>query len=339
MGGGGGAGQVVPATLPSRGESGTARIRCKMAQFRASGSSSAALVAPAALGVGARVALVSPSGPLRDVSELVRAEANAHLFGWETVVGPHAMAREGYFAGTDAQRLADLCAAIADPTIDGIWCLRGGYGAARLLPGLETHTVAAHPKALIGYSDITALHALWRRAGVASFHGPTARGVFTPFTLDSFRKALVQRTNSAGHGADAVVVRDGIATGQLAGGNLALLASLCGTPWACDFTGAIVVLEDINEATYRVDRMLTQLHQSGALAGCAGIVFGHCTNCDEQSDDGSRALVDVLKDFADALEVPTLLGVPVGHIDDQWTLEFGANATLDAANRTLMVAC
>ncbi len=202
---------------------------------------------------------------------------------------------------------------------------------------MQVDTVAARPKALIGYSDITALHAVWRRAGLVSYHGPTARGQFTPFTLDSFRRAVVSGGDSAGPCPTATVLRDGIATGQLAGGNLALVASLCGTPWAIDFAGAIVVLEDINEATYRVDRMLTQLRQSGAFDGCVGIAFGHCTNCDERADDGSRTLNSVVGELADALGVPALLGIPVGHVDDQWTMPLGALATLDATGRALTI--
>jgi len=296
-----------------------------------------ALVEPPALGVGARVALVSPSGPLRGVEELVQAEANARLFGWEPVVGPHAMARDGYLAGADTHRATDLASAIADPSIDGIWCLRGGYGATRLLPDLDVDAIAARPKALIGYSDITALHAAWRRAGVLSFHGPTARGQFTPFTLDSFMRAVVRGVDSGGVASEATVIREGIATGQLAGGNLALVAALCGTPWAIDFAGAIVVLEDVNEATYRIDRMLTQLRQAGAFDGCVGIAMGHCTNCDESSDDGSRPLEDVMREVADALGVPAVMGIPVGHIEDQWTLPLGALATLDATRGALHV--
>lgn len=293
--------------------------------------------APPLLGVGSRVALVSPSGPLKDVTELVRAEGHARMFGWDTIVGPHAMSRDGYFAGNDADRSADLLAAIADPSIDGIWCLRGGYGAARLLPALDLAVIAGQPKALIGYSDITALHSAWSRAGIISFHGPTARSTMTPFSLQSFTRAVVRGEDSAGEAPDSVVLRGGVATGRLAGGNLALAASLCGTPFALDFRDAIVVLEDINEATYRVDRMLTQLRQAGTFNGCVGLAFGHCTNCDEQSDEGSRTLEAVVGECADALGVPALMGIPVGHINDQWTLPLGALATLDATNRTLRV--
>ncbi len=292
---------------------------------------------PAPLGIGARVALVSPSGPLRDVTELVRAEANVRLFGWEPVVGPHAMSCAGYFAGTDAERAADLAAAIADPGIDGIWCLRGGYGAARLLPMLDPESVRANCKTLIGYSDITALHALWQQVGLVSFHGPTARGEFTPFSLDSFRRAVAQGMASTGIAPDATVVRAGRATGRLSGGNLSLVASLTGTPWALDFRDAIVVLEDVNEATYRIDRMLTQLRQAGAFHGCAGLALGHFSQSDDSSERANRTLLEVVTECAEALDVPALLGIPCGHIDDQWTFPFGATATLDASARAVTI--
>jgi muramoyltetrapeptide carboxypeptidase len=289
------------------------------------------------LGIGARVALISPSGPLRDVTELVRAESQARVFGWETIVGPHAMARDGYFAGSDAQRAADLLAAINDPAIDGIWCLRGGYGAARLLPAIDLARIAERPKALIGYSDITALHAAWQHAGVVSYHAPTGRADITPFAHDSFVRAIVRGVDSAGHAPASTILRDGVASGRLAGGNLALVASLCGTPWAINFSDAIVVLEDVNEATYRIDRMLTQLRLAGAFEGCRGLAFGQFTNCDERADDGSRRLDAVARECADALGVPALLGLPVGHINDQWTLPLGARATLDATGQRLTV--
>ncbi len=323
---------VVARSYRTRGEARTGGIRSDMPVAAPS-----PLIAPPTLGVGSRVALVSPSGPLRDVTELVRAEGHARMLGWEALVGPHAMARDGYFAGSDDERGADLAAAIADPSIDGIWCLRGGYGASRLLPTVDLAAIAERPKALIGYSDITALHAAWARAGVASYHGPTARGTLTPFTMQSFMRAVVRGEDSAGDAIGSITLRDGMATGRLAGGNLALAASLCGTPWALDFRDAIVVLEDVNEATYRVDRMLTQLRQAGTFDGCAGLAFGHCTHCDEHADDGARTLEAVVAECAEALGVPALMRIPMGHIDDQWTLPLGALATLDATRRTLRI--
>jgi muramoyltetrapeptide carboxypeptidase len=252
-------------------------------------------------------------------------------------VGQHALRRTGYFAGDDAQRGDDLLAALHDDRIDGIWCLRGGYGAARLLPRLSVELLQRFPKALLGYSDITALHAAWQHAGLVSYHGPTARAPLSDFSRDSLVRALQAGTDSCGTARDARVVRGGRVTGRLVGGNLALVSSLCGTPWAVNCRDAIVVLEDVGEATYRLDRMLTQLRLTGALDGCVGVAFGHCTDCPDTTEDGTRTVEAIVTELADALQVPTLHGIPVGHIADQWTVPFGAMATLDADARTLSV--
>jgi muramoyltetrapeptide carboxypeptidase len=263
--------------------------------------------------------------------------ATAESLGWEVQVGQHALRRTGYFAGDDAQRGDDLLDALQDDRIDGIWCLRGGYGAARLLPRLTVELLQRHPKALLGYSDITALHAAWQHAGLVSYHGPTARAPLSDFSRDSLVRALQAGSDSCGAALDARVVRGGHATGRLVGGNLALLSSLCGTPWAVDGRGAVVVLEDVGEATYRLDRMLTQLRLAGAFDGCVGVAVGHFTDCPDTTDDGTRTVEAIVTELADALQVPTLQGIPVGHISDQWTVPFGAMATLDADARTLSV--
>lgn len=296
------------------------------------------LCVPPLLTVGARIAMISPSGPLQGPHELELAVATAESLGWKVQVGQHALRRTGYFAGDDTQRGDDLLAALHDDSIDGIWCLRGGYGAARLLPRLSAELLQRYPKALIGYSDITALHAAWQQAGLVSYHGPTARAPLSDFSRDSLRRALQHGTDSCGAAPEARVVRGGRATGRLVGGNLALVSSLCGTPWAVSFRDAIVVLEDIGEATYRIDRMLTQLRLAGAFERCVGVAFGHCTDCPDTTDDGTRTLEAIVTELADALHVPTLQGVPVGHISDQWTVPFGAIATLDADARTLSVS-
>ncbi len=297
----------------------------------------APLLEPPRLAAGARVALIAPAGPLAGAHEVDRAERNARAFGWEPVVGEHVLARAGYFAGPDTARADDLRRALDDPRIDGIWCLRGGYGAMRLLSTIDPAALRARPRALLGYSDITALHAVWQRAGVISFHAPTARAELSSFSRDALERAVRQGIDSAGHAPEAVPLHPGRAHGRLAGGNLALVAALCGTPWAVSFRGAIAVLEDVNEATYRVDRMLAQLRLAGAFDGCRGILFGHCTDCPEHGDDGHRSLADVVGELAGTLRVPALLGAPVGHIPDQWTLPLGASATLDADARTLVI--
>ncbi len=294
---------------------------------------------PPLLAAGARVALVAPSGPLRGEEDLQRAVDNVRSFGWQPVVAEHALERDGYFAGADELRLADLNRAIVDDSVAAIWCLRGGYGAMRLLDGVDFESLRAKPKALIGYSDITALHAaVGVRAGLVSYHGPTARATLTDFSRSSLERALSTDIDPCGSAVGAATLRAGVARGTLVGGNLALVASLCGTPYAPVLDGAILVLEDVNEAVYRIDRMLVQLRLSGMLARCAALLLGAFTNApEEEGTGGSRALADVFHETAERLRVPVLAGIPIGHIDNQWTLPLGAVAEVDAGARTVHV--
>ena len=298
----------------------------------------ASLRRPAPLAPGSRVALVSPAGPLRGASDLERAIANVESMGWEPIVGVNVLARRGYFAGSDEERLTDLDRALRDPGIDGIWCARGGYGSMRLLESLDYPAIARRPKPLLGFSDITALHAaIETRSGIATFHAPTARGALSAFSRDSLQRAVVHATDSCGAMPAPRMIRGGVAEGRLAGGNLALLVALLGTPYFPVLDGAILVLEDVGEAVYRLDRMLTQLRLAGALSRVAGIVFGAFTDCPETSDDGVRRLDEVLDEAARAAGVPAVANAPFGHIDEQWTLPLGLTATLDATRGTLNV--
>ena len=293
---------------------------------------------PPPLTAGARVALVAPAGALRGPEELETSMANARALGWEPVPGANVLARHGYLGGTDAERLRDLNAALADESIDAIWCVRGGYGVTRLLPHVDYASLARRPRALIGYSDVTALHAaIGTRCGLVSYHGPTARGELTPFSRDSLVRAVVERADSGGVAPDARTIRGGRAHGRLVGGNLSLLAALAGTPYAPDYRGALLVLEDVGEPVYRIDRMLVQLAQSGALANIARLVVGQFSESAPGRELGPSALDDLVREAADVAGVPAMAGVPIGHIDDQWTLPLGAPARLDADALTLTV--
>jgi muramoyltetrapeptide carboxypeptidase len=283
------------------------------------------------------MSLVAPAGPLRGPDDLDRAVANVRALGWEPVVSAHALARTGYFAGDDEARAADLNDALRDTRIDGVWCLRGGYGAMRVLDRIDWTALRARSKAFLGYSDVTALHgAIARQAGIVSYHAPTARSVLSPFSRASLESAL-QGEDSCGVAERARVLRPGRARGRLEGGNLAVFAGLVGTPYLPSLDGAILVLEDVNEAVYRIDRLLTQLRLSGALRGVQAIIFGECTNCPEEGDDGARSLDDVLGELADRLRVPCLAGVPIGHVPEQWTVPLGRIGELDAEARRVTV--
>ena len=289
------------------------------------------------LASGARVALISPASPLQKNDELPRAQENARSFGWEPIVATHATERVGYLAGDDRDRLNDINRALRDPEIDALWCLRGGYGMIRILAGIDYEALSRAPKTIIGYSDITALHAaVQRKCRLLTYHGPTAREVLSDFSRDSLRRAVLEQGDSCGKAENAREINAGTADGRLVGGNLAVLASLCGTEFMPDLTDGILVLEDINEPVYRVDRMLQQLKLSGALNGCKAIAFGECVKCPEDSD-GGRPFDVVLGEIAHALGVPCLAGIPVGHIAEQWTIPLGAEATLDTSARALTV--
>ncbi|MBA3645691.1 MAG: LD-carboxypeptidase [Gemmatimonadaceae bacterium] len=291
---------------------------------------------PAPLKKNSRVALVSPAGPIADEEDLERARENARSLGWEPVTGKHAGKKHGYLAGEDAHRVEDFNDAIRNPEIDGIWCVRGGYGAMRLLDDIDYAAFAKNHKPLIGYSDITAIHsAIYNKTSLVTFHGPTAREKLTDFSRASLIKAVVEQSDSCGVALNAREIVPGRAEGRLAGGNLSLIAALIGTPYAVNLSGAILILEDVGEPLYRIDRMMHQLLLAGALNDCKAIALGDFTGADE---NGSTVALDaLLGGFAKKLGVPCLAGIPVGHIAEQWTIPIGAQATLDTAERKLNV--
>ncbi len=287
---------------------------------------------------GAHVALIAPAGPLQKPEDLPRAQENTRLLGWEPIVGPHASDRLGYLAGCDRDRLNDINRALRDPKIDAIWVLRGGYGVMRILAGIDYDALSRTPKAIIGYSDITALHAaVQRKCRLVTYHAPTARETMTDLSRDSLRRAVVEQTDSCGVAPNAREINAGAAEGRLVGGNLAVLAALCGTPFMPDLSDGILILEDINEPVYRIDRMLQQLKLAGAFNGCRAIAFGECVKCPEDAGGGGRPFDEVLGEIAHSLGVPCLAGIPVGHIAEQWTIPLGAIATLDTAKRAITV--
>jgi muramoyltetrapeptide carboxypeptidase len=296
--------------------------------------------------------MVAPSAAPNEPERVRFAIETVESLGFKVKPGAHLYDRDGYLAGSDAARAADLNAMFADDDVDAIWCVRGGYGASRILPALDYALMQRRPKALIGYSDITALHmAIHRHAGLVTFHGPVAFRAFTPYTLDEVKRVLWTAETPTRLGAPPPFERregrvdwenrvatlvGGKARGRLLGGNLCLMSHLCGTPYFPDLRGAVLFLEDVEEAYYRIDRMLTQLWLSGALAGVAAVAFGKFTNCDPSPYFlQNRALEDILAERCRALGVPAISGLMVGHVEDQTTLPIGCLAELDADAGTL----
>ncbi|MDH6466082.1 muramoyltetrapeptide carboxypeptidase [Micromonospora sp. A200] len=297
---------------------------------------------PPVLRPGDTVMLVSPSGPTRP-ERVARGVELLTGWGLRPVLAPNAYARRGYLAGDDALRAADLNAAFADPGVRGVICTRGGYGAQRVVDLLDMAAVRRDPKVVAGFSDITALQfALWRGARLASVHGPGAAWLDerTPLrSAESLHTALMTTepvTVAATPDEETFAVRvPGRAVGPLLGGNLCLITASIGTPDMPDLTGAVLLIEEVQEPPYKVDRMLTHLRRAGVLDGVAGVAVGQFTEC---ADGWDTTVTDVLTECLGDLGVPVLGGLPVGHGVNQLTVPVGTPATLDADAGTLTVS-
>ncbi|MCO5975326.1 S66 peptidase family protein [Ideonella oryzae] len=283
---------------------------------------------------GACLGLVAPAGPTPG-ELLAPVQALLHAQGWQVRVYPgcHGPAHLDHLAADDGQRLADLHAAWADPTVHAVLALRGGYGCDRLLDRIDPALMRAHAKPLIGYSDLTALHLLRDRWGLPGLHAPMpgSDGLKAPEDWARLSEALRQ----GWHAGDLLVPsvaphplnRPGVARGRLIGGNLTVLTSLVGTPFAARTEGAILFLEDVGEPPYRIDRLLAQLRLSGALQGVAGFLLGGFTEADNADA--------VLADYLHPLGRPVLAGWPAGHTVPNHALPLGVPVEMDVAAGTL----
>jgi len=305
-------------------------------------------IKPRRLVPGATVGLVSPAGVTWNPDEITIAQETVAALGLKCKVGAHVLDRYGYLAGKDADRAADLNAMFKDPAVDAIFCLRGGWGCNRLLPLLDFQAIAANPKILLGYSDVTTLLlAIYAKTGLVTFHGPMGESAWNGFSLAFCKRILfdaepVLMENPHVTGDNLVVTKDrvqtitpGTASGRLLGGNLTVLGSMLGSDYLPDWSGAILFLEDTHEGIYRIDRMLTQLKLGGVLDRISGFVFGKCTDCKPGDGYGSLTLEEVLDDHVKPLKIPAWSGAMIGHIDHKFTVPEGVLAMMDADRGTL----
>ncbi len=274
----------------------------------------------------ARIAVIAPSSPF-DAEAFAKGVARLRT-RYEVRHDPRILDRSGFLAGDDTRRLRELGAALEDDSVDAIVAARGGYGATRLLARLDPARLRARPKLLVGFSDITALHALWARAAVASVHGSMVA------TLGNASDALFTRWLDAVEGRGPARVGNlqsvvaGRSEGVLAGGNLTVLTALIGTPHFPSLEGAVLFLEDVGERPYRIDRMLTTWRNAGAFRGVRAVVLGAFEKA-EPGEDGVSA-AEVLAERLRELGIPVAAGLPAGHLDDNLELPLGTRVTLDA---------
>ena len=317
---------------------------------------------PDRLKTGNTIGLATPATYLTEEQLREAIDAFAKL-GFTVRYTPNMLVRKGYLGGTDQQRADDINRFFADDTIDAIICGRGGYGSGRILPYLDYEVIKSNPKIFMGYSDITALlYAIYKNTGLVCFHGPMGTSDYNDFTTKYFNEVLMEpngrltyrnpvlepvvplaadggemaTSSSVAMTTPLITLVSGTAEGILIGGNLSLVSSLCGTAYDVDMRGKLVFLEEVGEAPYRIDRMLTQLLLDPTkLPAAAGIILGVFSDCEADDESKSLSLAQVLYDRLAGLGIPVLYGLSFGHIQQNVTLPVGVRARLDAEQKTL----
>lgn len=308
-----------------------------------------------ALESGDAIALVAPAG-VPDRTRIELAISRLKERGFRVKLYGDVYRRRGYLAGDDATRAAELMAAFADPEVAAVFPARGGTGVTRILDLLDYGVIRKQPKILTGFSDITALHlAVQRQTGLVTFHSPHPMdGLGMPEGLSDlsartfWRAVLAESYAGSGQSCWDVLLADserqhlstlcsGVAQGRLVGGNLALVCSVLGTPYEIDTASNILLLEDVGEQPYRIDRLLSQLRLAGKLDVLNGVVLGQFTDCVAEPDKPSLTVDEIFADYFSDLGIPVLQNFPTGHTPDNVTLPLGVMVELDAGNKRLTI--
>ncbi len=292
---------------------------------------------------GDTVALISPSAA-SFIQESVDVAVEAlEKCGLKVKKGKHLMANEGHLAGTDQQRAADLNAAFTDKEVSSIICLRGGSGAARILPLIDYNNIKKNPKIIVGYSDVTALLlSIYAKTGLVTFHGQNGIASWTELSrkyyfgllfenkLMEFAKPEAPENAWVQKKGRTRTISKGTTEGTLIGGNLTVLCGILGSTYVPDFKGAILFLEDTNEELYRIDRLMSQLMLAGILSNISGFIFGHCTNCRPGNGYATSTFDQIMDHYIKPLKIPAFSGAMIGHIESQFTLPVGGTVQMDA---------
>jgi len=301
---------------------------------------------PKKLKKGDTIGLITPSGIISR-KQLTESIEKVEKLGYKAYYKPSVISQYRYLAGTDKERANELMQMFENKKIDAILCVRGGYGATRILNLLDYNLIKKNPKIFIGYSDITALtSAFYKKTGLVSFHGPVGISCFNEFTTEIFQEIVrkqntiykypYQRETNTNNNSefDFYALKKGKATGELIGGNLSVITSLIGTKFEPDFKNKIVFVEEIDERIYRIDRMLTQIINSTNFKDAAGFAFGIFKDC-ENNDTPSFLIKELLTELISKLNKPSVYGFPIGHTKNNMTIPVGIMAELDANNKTL----
>ncbi|MCM4165251.1 MULTISPECIES: LD-carboxypeptidase [unclassified Arenibacter] len=307
---------------------------------------------PKALKRGDTIGLIAPGYAIKP-EILMEAKETLEKIGFIPYHTDRIHGNHGYFSNTDGERATDLNEMFANKNVDGILCARGGYGCTRIMHLIDYGLIGKNPKALIGFSDITALlNGIHQETGLITFHGPVGSTINDPYSIGHLLNVVmnskklpppitnIEITDQEEYSKPEYgryCINPGIVSGKLVGGSLTLVNALIGTPHEIDFTDALVFLEDVEEAPYRIDRMLTQLIQGKTFGKAAGIVLGVFNGCDSVPGPESFTLKEVVQDRIKPLGIPAVYGMTFGHIENNFTLPIGIKARLDTHQMTLQL--
>jgi muramoyltetrapeptide carboxypeptidase len=289
-------------------------------------------IKPLCLMPGDTLGIVAPAGPF-DPKKFMEGKAVLESMGFRTFFYEGIFQKHGFFAGIDVQRADQINRMFADPAVQAVACARGGYGSMRILPFLDYKTIQKNPKIFVGFSDISALlSVLYNRCGLIAFHGPvvTTLADTAENNIAAMHTVLTSNIILEVKPEKGIVIQPGVSSGIVVGGNLTTLCHLLGTPYAPNFDGNILFLEDRAEAPYRIDRMLTQMKLAGCFEGIKGLFLGSFEACGK-FDEIFRIIQEIFRD----VNIPILSGFEIGHGSMNITIPIGIGATLDTDRQIL----
>ncbi|SCL86869.1 S66 peptidase family protein [Sporanaerobacter sp. PP17-6a] len=305
------------------------------------------MIKPKALKVGDTIGVISPSGPTSR-ENVEKAHDVLMKMGFKVKMGKSVYEHYGYLSGRDEIRAEDINNMFSDDEIDAIICMRGGYGASRILDMIEYDKIRNNPKIFVGYSDITLLHIVFNQiCGLVTFHGPMVSSDMIENFSDFSRKSLFNFISEKNPekkiknpGDEKIETFSmGVCEGEITGGNLSLITATLGTPYEINTKGKILFLEDVNEEPYSIDKMLTQLKLSGKFSDAAGLILGDWNNCTPKSHEYSNSLTleQIFEDIIKPLKKPVIKNLKSGHCKPKITIPFGVKARLDASKGELYI--
>lgn len=295
------------------------------------------IIAPHRLKTGDTIGITCPAGPVRKTQEVEEFRSILHQLGFKTMVGESVKRKTGFLAGTDEQRAKEFMGMVKDPAIQGIFCMKGGWGSARIAPLLDYSSIRKSRKVVMGFSDITTLlNAIYLHSGLITFHGPVGNSSWNNFSVDYVRNILMEgKKLDYGKGFfssdEMKIMNTGMTKGRLIGGNLSVLSGLMGTGFLPKPEGHILFLEEVKEEPFRIDRMLTQFKLAGWWEKLNGVILGKFRDCVAEEPEFSFTVEEVLKDHFSSLKIPVLWDAPIGHVRDKYCLPVGAEVLLDAS--------